>query len=431
LGFAERLKSNFSFFTGNYMVLIVSWILMDFAQELPGTYFSDYVLGLGGTPTALGLITAASMLALAAVQFPGGYLADRYGRRWLVSTLTFAVALSFVFHAVAPNWYYVLVGEVLRNLCLLYQPALNAMFADSLPAKQRGMGFSVLNLIISVSTTPAPVVALFLVASYGSMMGMRVAFGIVVVLFLVAAVIRLKLKESMRNEQRFSLKEVIVSYPQAVREGIEVWRKVPRSTFYLFVSSVIVRFAFTMTYPLLLVYAFYVLQIGGPPNPALPASLDPALQLARERWGYANIALFVTMIILSVPVGRLIDKLGRKIPLILSGVLAVPATFLFVYGDYAMLYVALILWGASQLLGYSASQALFADLVPQSERGKATGSMNFFTYLLMAAAGIAGGLLYDNVSPQLPFILMIILTVPSILLTVYGIQEPKPEEREN
>jgi len=431
LDFGERLRGQFSFFVGNYMILIVSWILMDFAQELPGTYFSDYVLELGGSPTALGLITAASMLALAAVQFPGGYLADRYGRRWLVSTFTFAVALSFIFHAVAPDWYYVLVGEVLRNVCLIYQPALNAMFADSLPAKQRGMGFSILNLIVSVSTTPAPVVALFLVATYGSVMGMRVAFGIVVILFLIAATIRLKLKESMQNEQRFSLREAVVSYPQAVREGIEVWRKVPRSTFYLFVSTVIIRFAFTMTYPLLLVYAFFVLQIGGPPNPALPASLDPALQLARENWGYANIALFVTMIILSFPVGRLIDKLGRKIPLILSGVFAIPATVLFVYGNYTTLYIALILWRASQLLGYSASQALFADLVPQSERGKATGSMNFFTYLLMAAAGIAGGLLYDNVSPQLPFILMIILTVPSILLTVYGIQEPKPEERQN
>jgi MFS family permease len=186
-----------------------------------------------------------------------------------------------------------------------------------------------------------------------------------------------------------------------------------------------------MVMPLLLVYAFYVLQIGGPPSPAILPELDPALQLARERWGYANIVLFSSMIVLSIPVGRLIDKLGRKIPLILSGVLAVPATILFVYGNYETLFVSLILWGASQLLGYSASQALFADLVPQSERGKATGSMNFFTYLLMAVGGIAGGLLYDNVSPQIPFLLMIILTIPSLILTIYGIHEPKPEEREN
>jgi MFS family permease len=284
---------------------------------------------------------------------------------------------------------------------------------------------------MSVSTTPAPVAALFLVSTYGAITGMRIAYAIVIALFLAAATVRLKLKESMQSKEKFNLKEVLSSYPEAVREGVRVWRKVPRSTFYLFVSSAIVRFAFTMTMPLLLVYAFYVLQIGGPPNPAVLPALDPALQLARERWGYANIVLFSSMIVLSVPVGRLIDKLGRKIPLILSGVLAVPATVLFVYGDYETIFVALVLWGASQLLGYSASQALFADLVPQSERGKATGSMNFFTYLLMAVGGIAGGLLYDNVSPQLPFLLMIVLTIPSLLLTIYGIHEPKPEEREN
>jgi MFS family permease len=431
LGFAEKLRGEFSFFTGNYMVLIVSWILMDFAQELPGTYFSDYVLELGGSPTVLGLITAVSMLALASVQFPGGYFADKYGRRWLVSTLTFGVALSFIFHAVAPVWHYVLLGELLRNLCLLYQPALNAMFADSLPAKKRGMGFSILNLIMSVSTTPAPIAALFLVSTYGAITGMRIAYVIVIALFLAAAAVRLKLKESMQNAESFNLREVLSSFPESVREGIKVWEKVPRSMFFLFVSSAIVRFAFTMVMPLLLVYAFYVLQIGGPPNPAVLPALDPALQLARERWGYANIVLFSSMIVLSVPVGRLIDRLGRKIPLILSGVLAVPATVLFVYGDYETLFVALVLWGASQLLGYSASQALFADLVPQSERGKATGSMNFFTYLLMAVGGIAGGLMYDNVSPQLPFLLMLILTIPSLILTIYGIQEPKPEEREN
>ena len=41
-----------------------------------------------------------------------------------------------------------------------------------------------------------------------------------------------------------------------------------------------------------------------------------------------------------------------------------------------------------------------------------------------------GGLLYDNVSPQLPFLLMPILIVPSVLLIVFYVHEPKPEERE-
>jgi hypothetical protein len=68
--FIENLKEQFSFVRGNYLILIISWILMDFAGELPGTYYSDYVIQLGGSATILGLITLVSMLCLASVQFP-------------------------------------------------------------------------------------------------------------------------------------------------------------------------------------------------------------------------------------------------------------------------------------------------------------------------------------------------------------------------
>jgi len=419
-----KLKEEFSFFRGNYLILIISWILMDFAGELPGTYYSDYVIQLGGSATILGLITLVSMLALASVQFPGGYLADRYGRRWLVSTLTFGVALSYIFYAAAPSWHLILIGATIQNLCLLYQPALNAMMADSLPPKKRGMGFSILNLITSVATTPAPVLALLLVTTYGSIMGMRIAYTIVTILFLAAATVRLKLKESMKNTEKLNLKETLHSFPKALKEGINVWKVVPRSTLFLFFSTLITRFSFSMTGALFLVYAFYVLQIGG-------GTEDLALQLARQRWGYLMIGLFICMIILSFPTGKLIDKIGRKIPLILSSFLMIPAILLFVYGSYLKLFIVMPLIGFGQLLGFSAYQTLFADLVPQAQRGKVTGSMNFFAYIFMAIGGIAGGLLYDHVSPQLPFLLMPVFIVPSVLLIVFYVHEPKPEERQN
>jgi len=419
----EKLKQEFYFIEGNYLILIISWILMDFAGELPGTYYSDYVIELGGSATILGLITLVSMLAMASVQFPGGYLADKYGRRWLISTLTFGVAISYIFYAVAPSWHLILIGATIQSLCLLYQPALNAMMADSLPPEKRGMGFSILNLIMSVATTPAPVVALLLVSIYGSVMGMRIAYVIVTVFFLAAAIVRMKLKESMKNAEKLNLKEALQSFPKALKEGINVWKVVPRSTLSLFFSTLITRFSFSMTGALFLVYAFYTLQIGGGTDYL-------ALQLARERWGYVMIVLFICMIILSFPTGKLIDKVGRKIPLIVSGLLMIPAVLLFVYGSYLTLFIVLPLIGFTQLLGFSAYQTLFADLVPQAQRGKVTGSMNFFAYIFMAIGGIIGGLLYDRVSPQLPFLLMPILIVPSVLLIAFYVREPKPEERE-
>ncbi len=430
LTFKDKLKTEFSFFRGNYLILIISWILMDFAGELPGTYYPDYVIQLGGSPSILGLITFASLLALASVQFPGGYLADKYGRRWLISTLTFGVALSFIFYAAATSWHYILIGAVLQNICLLYQPALNAMMADSLPPEKRGIGFSVLNLIMSVSTTPAPIVALFLVANFGSEWGMRIAYTIVVVFYLSAAIVRLKLKESMKTVEKLSLKDALRSYPRALKDGINVWKIVPRSMLFLFFSELMMRSSFAMIQTLFLVYAFYVLQIGGAPTPGIPPQEDPALQLARIKWGYVMTALFLCMVISAIPAGKLIDKAGRKIPLIMSQLLTFPAILLFIYGSYPTLFIAMPLTGFSMLLGFSSYQSLFADLVPQEHRGKVTGSMNFFTYIAMAIGGAIGGLLYDVLSPQLPFLLVMVLAIPSAALVLFFVHEPKPEQRE-
>lgn len=134
--FVSRLREEFSFIKGNYAVLVLSWILMDFAMELPGTYYSLYVLELGATETILGMIGFSSFLVLASVQFPGGYLADKFGRKWLISSMTFGVALCYIFYAVAPSWHFILIGTVLMSLCLIYQPALMAMIADSVPSKK-------------------------------------------------------------------------------------------------------------------------------------------------------------------------------------------------------------------------------------------------------------------------------------------------------
>jgi len=54
--------------------MITSWIMIDFASELPATYYGLYVLGLGETETILRAIGLAQFLALASMQFPGGYL---------------------------------------------------------------------------------------------------------------------------------------------------------------------------------------------------------------------------------------------------------------------------------------------------------------------------------------------------------------------
>jgi len=413
LTFIDRLKTEFSFIKGNYAILVASWILIDFAMELPATYYSLYVLKLGATETILGMIGLFSFLALASMQFPGGYLADKFGRKWLISSMTFGVALCYIFYAIAPSWHLILIGAVLMSLFnSTYQPALMAMIADSLSPERRGMGFSIIMLITSASTTPAPIFAGILHNQFGLIQGMRIGYGIVVAFFLIAAFLRLlRLKETVVNTQKPSLNELLRSYPIAMKESFGVWKKLPSSMFYLFLSTTIIIFGIAAVNLYFVVYAVKILFI------------DEAI------WPYILTALPITMIILSIPIGKAVDKINRKLPILAAYIIFGASMWLFVYGDLPRLFVSLILLGVGQVMMNSAFSALQADLTPKEQRGKVNGFTNFANYILMALGSITGGILYEHVSPQLPFLLATVLIIPSFVLTLIMVHEPEKREQ--
>ena len=407
----ETLGKEFSFVKGNYAIIVLSWILIDFASEIPATYYALYVLKLGATETILGIIGLMGFLALASMQFPGGYLADKFGRKWLVSSMTFGVALSFVLYAIAPSWPLILIGVVLMNFFnSIYQPALMAIIADSLPSEKRGMGFSIIMMITSTSTTPGPLVAGFLKNTFGLVQGMRIAYGIVVVLFLTAAFLRFLLKETYVQTPKPSLKEFFRSYPTSLREGFKVWKRVPLAMFYLFLSGAIMMFGVAAVQIYLVDYAVNVLRV------------DPII------WAYVLTTLPISAIVFAFPIGRIIDKSSRKLPVLAAYVFIFSSLLLFVRGNIFMLFLSLVLLGIGMVMLNAGSGALQADLTPRESRGKVQGFSSFFNYIVMALGVFLGGFLYDHYSPELPFYLAMAFIVPAFLLTLAFVHEPKERE---
>ncbi len=405
------LREEFSFVHGNYLILVVSWILMDFASEMPSLYYGPWVMyDLKASAFVLGFIGFASIIALAAVQFPGGFLADKYGRKWLISTLTFGVAFSFLFYVFAPSWEWVLVGGVISSVCLLYQPALMAMISDSTTPEKRGMAFSLTTLIGNVATTPAPIVVGIIVAVFTRGIGMRIAYGMVVALYLGAAILRTKLKETIRTEEKIRARDLLSSYPQAIKESVAVWKTLPRSVFFLFVSSLVVNFAVSLGQLFFAVYA-----VEGDRS---------VLGISQIDWALVSTVLFISMIIFAVPIGKMIDRVGRKVPLLLSHVAFVPGILLFVYGDLTRLFVAMPLVGLGQLLFFSSFFSLQTDLVPRENRAKVIGFSQFFSYISMAIGMLVGGIIY-SVAPQLPFLLMLMAIIPSLFIVLFLVHEPE------
>lgn len=413
MGLNSWLREEFAFLRGNILVMMTSSSVMNFAVAIPNTYYSLFVLGLGGTPFIIGIMQFISCMALASMQFQGGYLADKHGRKNLVVELTFAMALANLFLVLAPSWHFVLVGIMLQNIFLgALVPRLQAINADSIPSEKRGMGFSMFMLVNNVATIFSPIIAGSLYLRYGLVVGVRMAYLIVVVTYLIAATIRSRLTETLKvNDDGLNLSGVLREYPKAVKEGLRVWRKLPRSMFFMFLAAAVGAFVDAIFVPYQVVYATKVLHI------------------AEFNWAFVMTWFTASMIFLALPSGKLTDKIGRKKPAFIAWVFYAIFPLLFLAGRLYLLFIAYLFFGASNALYAAAYQAFEADSVPQELRGKEAGCSYFIYFLLMAFGGLLGGFLYQSVSPMLPFILAFILTIPCAVITLFLIHEPKQREK--
>lgn len=409
MGTGDFLRREFSFITGNYRILLISWIIMDIAMETPVPNYQLYVQDvLGGKdfPMALGIIGLANFLAMAAVAFPGGYLADKYGRRWLVTTMTFGLAFCYLFFALAPSWHFILIGTTLQGLCLIYQPALFAMVQDSLPAERRGVGSSLIQMIHGTFNTPGPAIGGLLLLQFGLEGSMRIIYLMVTLLYLVAAVWRLRLKETVSYPEPIRFRYFVSSYPKAIRASFGVWKVVPRSVLWLFTIQILVMFSSALTGVINAVYAVNVLGIP------------------QERWFLVYIPLLVTMVVVSIPIGKMVDRMGSRIPLALGPMFLAAAMLLFIRGSFLTVLVSMCFIGVVQLLMMSSAMALSAGLVEPKNRGKVRGFLNFMGYIFTGIGMLLGNFFYTLI-PELPFYVTIGLTVPMVLIVLLHVHEPK------
>ena len=418
MGLSTFLKREFSFIGGNYLILVVSWVIMDIGMEMPVPYFQQYVYALGGNvfPMALGLIGFANFLAMALVAVPGGFLADKFGRRWLITTMTFGMALSFLFFVLAPfwiitqSWHMILLGTIIQSLCLIYQPALFAMVQDSLPPERRGVGASLIQMIHGTFNTPGSVIGGILVVFLGLIAGMQAVYLTVMTLFLVAAIWRLRLKETIENGEKIRFRYFVSHYPQAIKESLRVWKVVPRTVFWLLLVQVITMFTVAVTNVINAIYARDV------------------LGLPQNEWFLAYIPMLLTVVAASYPIGKLIDKKGMKLPLAIGPCLLFISSLLYISGNLLSVTISMALLGLVHLLIMSSGMALSACLVEPQNRGKVRGGLNFVGYIFTGVGMLLGNLFYDFI-PQLPFYLTMALTIPIVMIVIFRIREPTKEER--
>lgn len=408
---STRIKSEFSFIRGNLLTLIASWLFVYFTFSLVFSFESPYFRELGAPPSIIGLMGSVGAAMLGLVRIPGAYIADKYGRKQIIVTMTFAIALSYLFYAFAPDWRFVLIGMIISNLSLIYQPALDAILADSVPPEKRGMGYAATNVIPNIPTIFAPAVAGLLVETHGIVPGMRIVYLIVFLCLMAAAVIRLLfLRETLEKPQEIKLGEMKAAFQNSLGAIAEAWRDMPKNLKFLTVAFLVSAFEEPMFRMFTSLYVFDVIMVS------------------KMEWGLVNTASVATTLALGFPLGKLVDMIGRRRAILLAYLLFIPSSLLFVFsGSFAELIVIYMMFAIGGCLIMPAYNALLADMIPREKRGRILGTIVTLNILATVPASALGGLLYD-VGPAYPFFFAIVLGTTVSLIILLTVREPKVRE---
>jgi len=347
--------------------------LMSLGEELWKRFVPKYLEAAGAPLAAVGAYGSVRDLLDGLVQYPGGWVADRWGRRAGLQAFIALAISGYLVLWLAGSWQLAFAGVVLTMAwSSMASPTLFAVIGDALPPGRRATGFSVQSILRRIPIAIAPVLGGLLIAREGIHQGVRLSLGLTVALALLTIGL---------------ISQVRLTLPAPAPAGITgVWRALPRPLRQLLVSDILVRICEALVDVFLVIYALDIVGITPP------------------QYGILVAIMMTTSILAYLPAAKLADRIGRE-PLVIATFLAFAAFPLGVIAahSFAGLIAAFVVGGLREL-GEPARKALIVDLAEPRLRARSIGLYYLVRSVSIAPAAIAGGLLW-KVQPALPFLL--------------------------
>jgi multidrug resistance protein len=156
--------------------------------------------------------------------------------------------------------------------------------------------------------------------------------------------------------------------------------------------------------------------------PVLP-DLSRKLGASPTIIGFLFASFGVTLLVVSVPMGAVSDRIGRKGPLVGGLAALAAASLIFAFADtLPWLFAARLVQGAADGVTWVVGFALIADLYPPNERGRVTGTVMMGTSFAIMVGPTIGGWLYELGGMRTPFIAVAVLaTIVFFLMLWYEV----------
>ncbi|WP_130470697.1 MFS transporter [Candidatus Magnetaquicoccus inordinatus] len=350
--------------------LLAMVVLVGLGERMADRYLPIYLLAIGGSTLAVGLLNAMENLLGALYSLPGGYLADRWGVKRSLLFFNLLSMLGFLLVFLIPTWQALFVGAILfLSWSAISLPATMSLLNTVLPMDKRTMGASVHAMVKRVPMALGPLLGGACISWLGERDGVRVAFLIAFLLASLSLFLQYRLLESDTPAPNGSQE----------KNPFRLWPLMPTSLRKLLVADILVRFCEQIPYAFVVIWC---MKLIAEPVTAVEFALLTSIEM-------------VTAMALYIPVGWMSDRWGKKWFVLI--------TFLFFTAfpillsqcqSFWPLVFAFIIRGLKEF-GEPSRKTMIMELAPEGQKATFFGLYYLIRDIFVAGGAIFGAILWQ------------------------------------
>jgi MFS family permease len=365
--------------------------LVGLGEELWKKFLPKYLELLGASAGAIGLFGTAEDFLDALYQYPGGWLADHWGRGRAFLTFLAAASTGYLIYFFSPSWPFLFFGlAFVMAWQSMASPAIFATIGDSLPKERRAMGFTFQSMLKRIPMVVSPIIGGAIIAAFGLRTGIKTGFAITLVFAGIA--VPLLLLINLRTA------------PQDHVRMRGVWNSFHRTLKRLLVSDIAIRTCEGMAD---IFTILYVTNVTG---------------VSISRYGLLVAIQLATAILVYIPSAKIADRFGRK-PFVIATFVCFalfPVTVVLAH-DFAGLVGAFVIGGLREI-GEPSRKAMIVDLADPQTRARTVGLYYLVRSFSITPASAIGGLLW-RIRPLIPFFTAGVIGIIGTLLFAATVEE--------
>jgi len=338
--------------------------LTDISSEAIFSVFSIFfTVVVGASASLLGLIEGFSDFSASSLDYFAGWLSDRSGKRKSLALIgygfsTVAKLMLLIGSSVAALASFRIIERLGKSF---RGPPRDAWLADVAVESERGYAFGVHKAMDKAGAILGPLIAYFLLLLLGqSMSTFHIIFIVAIIAAIASAVVLARMKER-------------AGIPHERENIFKAWKTLSlKFKLYLIPSGIFSLAYFSFGFLLLRSYT-------------LGFTIKDVVLL----YALFNIAF----VIISIPIGKLGDVIGRKYIIILGYLIYIIMSLGFVFAlEKWEVVILFLLFGIFYSIDEAQSKAFITD-IEKDRRATAIGMYNFVTGLIyLPASAIAGAL---------------------------------------